>query len=122
MGPMEQCPCSSGQEYAVCCAPYHLGSRQAETPEVLMRSRYSGYALGLDDYVLRTWHPRTRPDRIEPSPGLVWTGLEVLDAEGDQVEFIAHCTLAAVPTDLRERSTFAQRAGRWFYLAGVVED
>jgi uncharacterized protein YchJ len=26
-------------------------------PQVLMRSRYSAYVLGLTDYLLATWHP-----------------------------------------------------------------
>ena len=27
----------------------------------MMRSRYSAYVLGLEDYLLRTWHSDTRP-------------------------------------------------------------
>ncbi len=46
-----------------------------------MRSRYTAYALGLDDHVFRTWHPRTRPDDLAPDPGVGWTGLEVLATE-----------------------------------------
>ena len=35
-----------------------------------MRSRYSAYARRLEDYVFRTWHPRTRPDEVS-LPALV---------------------------------------------------
>ena len=53
------CPC--GSDAVRRCGVLHRGERQA-TPEELMRSRYSAYALGDLGYVDRTWHPRTRPD------------------------------------------------------------
>ena len=31
-----------------------------------MRSRYAAYVLGRSDHVFRTWHPRTRPDDVDP--------------------------------------------------------
>ena len=79
-----------------------------------MRSRYSAYAVGDTDYVWRTWHPRTRPEQVAPDPSLTWTGLEILEATDDVVEFRARHSAGV----LHERSRFAQRAGRWFYLAG----
>ncbi|MCU1417842.1 MAG: hypothetical protein JWP32_2016, partial [Schumannella sp.] len=30
-----------------------------------MRSRFSAYALGLDAYVLSSWHPSTRPADLD---------------------------------------------------------
>jgi SEC-C motif-containing protein len=84
-----------------------------------MRSRYAAYALGETDYVFRTWHPRTRPDDVEPTPGLTWTGLDVLGAAGDEVEFVARYETAAGPGRLHERSRFEQRGGRWVYVDAV---
>jgi SEC-C motif-containing protein len=92
-----------------------------------MRSRYSAYAVGRLDHVFRTWHPRTRPDAIEPAPGLTWTGLTVCHTEAGQpddddgvVEFDAAYRTAAGPGVQHERSRFTRRAGRWFYLDGNV--
>lgn len=84
-----------------------------------MRSRYAAYAVGDLDYVFRTWHPRTRPDDLGPTPGLVWTGLSVLFADDSEVEFIAHFTSQGVAGSLHERSRFEQRAGRWVYVEAV---
>ena len=84
-----------------------------------MRSRFAAYAVGETDYVFRTWHPRTRPDDLTPDPGLTWTRLEVLDATGEEVEFIAHFDSPAGPGSLHERSVFEQRGGRWVYVAAV---
>ena len=44
----------SQQNYRACCGPLHHGERQAGSAEELMRSRYSAYAYGDDDYLFRT--------------------------------------------------------------------
>ena len=33
-----------------------------------MRSRFTAFALGDADYLLRTWHPDTRPESLELDP------------------------------------------------------
>jgi SEC-C motif domain protein len=101
----------------------HHGERQAQTAEQLMRSRYAAYARGDADYLFRTWHPRTRPVDVTVDPGIVWTGLEVLDTvaggpgeDHGEVEFSARYESAGHRDTLRERSRFERRAGRWFYV------
>ncbi|WP_331710712.1 YchJ family metal-binding protein [Microbacterium pygmaeum] len=42
-----------------------------------MRSRYTAFVLGDADHLERTWHPRTRPERVQIDPGLTWTGLQI---------------------------------------------
>ncbi|CAA9321438.1 MAG: UPF0225 protein YchJ [uncultured Friedmanniella sp.] len=117
------CPCGAGAAYATCCEPLHDNRVQAATAEQLMRSRYSAYAVGRLDHVARTWHPRTRPDQIEPAPGLAWTGLSIHRTESGQpgdevgtVEFTASYRTADGPGSQHEVSRFVRRAGRWFYL------
>jgi len=114
------CPCGSGDRYDACCARLHRRTAEAETAEELMRSRYAAYAVGDLDHVWRTWHPRTRPDALEPVPGLTWTGLTVEDATEDEVEFEATYERGGTPGRLRERSRFERRRGRWVYVDGVV--
>lgn len=121
------CPCGSGVSYPGCCEPLHDNRVLAATSEQLMRSRYSAYAVGRLDHVFRTWHPRTRPAQVEPTPGLVWTGLTIRDTAAGQpgdkegvVEFEAGYRTADGPGVLCERSRFTRRAGRWVYLDGDV--
>jgi SEC-C motif-containing protein len=121
------CPCGSGDPYATCCEPLHDNREQASTAEQLMRSRYSAYALGRLDHVFRTWHPRTRPASVDPTPDLTWTGLTIVVTEaggaGDDegmVEFAAAYRTGTRTGVLRERSRFRRRAGRWCYLDGDV--
>lgn len=101
-------------------------ARLATTAEQLMRSRYTAYAVGDEDHLFRTWHPRTRPDSTAVG-GAEWLGLAILDVRDGQpgdvrgeVEFEAAYREGGRQV-LRERSEFQRRAGRWLYV-GVVED
>ncbi len=116
------CPCGRPLPYRECCAPLHHG-RAADDAEALMRSRYTAYVLADTDYLLATWHPTTRPARLDADPpGLAWLGLEIKrtwstgpDRAG--VEFIARFRIGGDKAQrLHERSRFIREAGRWFYL------
>ena len=135
MQPTASCPCGSDEPFGRCCLPLHLGERQAETAEQLMRARYSAYATDNLDYVWQTWHPTTRPSELTADPGLSWIGLEIVDTvegrpgdESGEVEFRAHYrhdrrsgqSAPGVAGTLHERSRFAVRARRWFYVDGEL--
>lgn len=89
-----------------------------------MRSRYAAFAVGDDDHLFRTWHPRTRPAESGTDPQLRWTGLEITDVSGGGdddadgvVEFVARYEMPdGEAGQLHERSRFTRRAGRWMYL------
>ena len=90
-----------------------------------MRSRYCAFVHEDVDYLLATWHPRTRPAQLQLEPGLRWLGLEVRDhrSTGDaqaEVEFVARSRPRSGPAQrLHERSRFVRESGRWFYVDGV---
>jgi SEC-C motif-containing protein len=60
-----------------------------------MRSRYSAYVHGLEDYLLATWHASTRPAALDlgAGPSTKWLGLEVKarteTADTATIEFVA---------------------------------
>ncbi|WP_119154631.1 YchJ family protein [Caldimonas tepidiphila] len=120
------CPCGRPLPYENCCGRWHAGPERLRAPdaEALMRSRYSAFVLGLGDYLLETWHPRTRPASIEPhEPGLRWLGLDVRrHAQQDEthatVEFVARSKLGGRAHRLHETSRFVREDGRWFYVDG----
>ena len=121
------CPCGSADTYVTCCGPFHLGlgaGPHAPTPEALMRSRYSAYALGLIDYLMATWHPSTSPGELELSP-VKWLGLEVLHAqsagEAGVVEFVARLRDGSGRAQrMHETSRFVREGGRWYYIDGEM--
>ncbi|MGW8377479.1 YchJ family metal-binding protein [Streptomyces sp. ODS28] len=121
----DPCPCGLGGTYAACCGRLHAGEGAAATAEGLMRSRYSAFAARDTAYLLRTWHPDTRPPRIDLDPGTRWTGLEIVEtSEGSAfhatgtVTFRAHFTERGRSGVLEERSRFARADGAWVYVDG----
>ena len=42
----DTCPCKSGKTFGECCGPIISGEKKAESPEALMRARYSSYVTG----------------------------------------------------------------------------
>ncbi|MFF1378213.1 YchJ family protein [Streptomyces sp. NPDC058308] len=120
------CPCGHPRPYEKCCGRLHRGEAAAGTPEELMRSRYSAFAVRDEGYLLRTWHPRTRPPRVEFDPALRWTGLEIGETtEGTAfhttgtVTFRARYTDGGRPDSLHEKSGFERLDGAWVYVDGT---
>lgn len=92
-----------------------------------MRSRFTAFALGDADHLLRTWHPSTRPDSLDLDDGIRWQRLDIIDQEAggpfDErgvVEFEAFYRDADGRGSLRERSTFVRENRLWLYVDGVV--
>ena len=91
-----------------------------------MRSRYSAFAVGDAAYLLRSWHPRTRPATIELDESVRWLRLDIdrtvrggmLDIEGI-VEFTAHSRRDGRRTSQHEISRFEKVSGDWVYLDAV---
>ncbi len=87
--------------YSECCQPLHQGSKQADTSEALMRSRYSAFVLVLTDYIIKTTLPAQQAllDRQAIKAWAEqtrWAGLEIIDHSPKvgkrhaQVEFKAY--------------------------------
>lgn len=56
----DRCPCGGGDDklpYSRCCKPFHKGEKYPQDCVTLMRSRFTGYAKGEGEYVVRTTHP-----------------------------------------------------------------
>ncbi|MGC7096565.1 YchJ family protein [Amycolatopsis lurida] len=122
------CPCGSGEPSPGCCGRLHAGEATAATAEQLMRSRFSAFAVADADYLLRTWHPDTRPASIEFDPAQRWTSLEILGHTGGgllhtegTVEFVARYRIHGHDGELRENSRFLREGGQWLYLIALAE-
>ncbi|WP_147794815.1 YchJ family protein [Cellulomonas sp. Y8] len=123
-----RCPCLSGLPYDECCGPRHRGERTAATAEALMRSRYSAFAVGDAAYLLRTWHPSTRPRTVDLDDAVVWRRLDVLGTDrggpfdsAGTVEFRASYSDPQGRGSLHEVSRFVREDGAWTYVDGSVD-
>jgi SEC-C motif-containing protein len=130
------CPCFSGARYLACCAPFHRGDRDAETPALLMRSRYAAFALGLGPYLVRTLAPQ-HEDLALPREALIrelsqardrqrFMGLRILHeayADGDgsgEVMFHARIFEDGVDGSFVELARFVREGNAWRYASGIL--
>lgn len=119
--PDSPCPCGR-RAFGECCGPV-LDGTAAETPDDLMRSRYTAFALGDVRHLADTWFPATRPDEVSVDAATTWLGLEVVrsetapDGRSGRVMFRARWADGATGETgvLEEDSRFLRRAGRWYY-------
>ncbi|MFD4947013.1 YchJ family protein [Streptomyces sp. NPDC058239] len=123
------CPCGLSATYADCCGRLHAGTVAAPTCEALMRSRYAAFVVRDEAYLLRTWHPDTRPPAVDFDPGMRWVRLEILETTDGSafhttgtVTFRAHCTDNGRPDSLHEKSRFVRSEGAWVYSTAVFVD
>ena len=123
------CPCGRPLSYEECCGRWHTGPLHLQAPdaEALMRSRYSAFVRANADYLRDSWHPDTRPERIDldDAARTRWLGLEVkrhdvIDDDHATVEFVARWKVGGAPAvRLHEVSRFLRQDGRWYYVDGT---
>lgn len=121
------CPCGSEIDFSQCCGKYLSGNEFAPTAEALMRSRYSAYVTGNEQYLLNTWHQTTRPSALHltTESNKKWIGLTIkttesgkADDEDGVVEFVARYKVNGKVERMYEKSRFVKEQGKWFYLDG----
>ena len=128
------CPCHSGFLYKDCCQLYHR-KKKVPTPQALMRSRYSAYALGLVEYIIATTDPcgplfqKQRQTWLKSlqdfSRQTVFIGLELHNESiiGLEAWVGFHAKLQnqqGKDISFTEESCFIFRSGRWFYHSGKI--
>lgn len=127
------CYCSSQKEFENCCQPFIEGAAKPQTAEELMRSRYSAYAVGAVEYLVRSTHPSVRKflnaaDIENWAKSNAWKRLEIIaksagaakDKQGT-VEFKAYYTdKNNQPQIHHELSNFRKELGKWFFVDGKV--
>ncbi len=90
-----------------------------------MRSRYTAYVVGDENYLKASWHASTRPAEQVVDTSIKWLELDLRTAEeeGDEatVEFVARCRVNGRGHRLHETSRFVREAGQWFYVDGEFE-
>lgn len=93
-----------------------------------MRSRYTAYVVRDVDYLIKTWHPSTRPISISPDTIPEWYGLYIVHTEDGTatddkgiVEFKATALSQKKIWRLHEISRFKKEDGQWFYIDGDIK-
>lgn len=124
---MTLCPCGSGKTEAACCDRFIEGDKLPDTPEELMRSRYTAYVRLKLNYIAATMkgpaaNHLNAEEALQWASQLTWLGLEVLStqAKGNLgwVEFKAYYEERGEKCCLHERSQFRLEERRWYYIDG----
>jgi SEC-C motif-containing protein len=131
---MKTCPCGSAKNYSDCCEPIISGSKKASTAEILMRSRYTAFAVGNLDHVENTHLESTRSELDMASvkawaTNSEWLGLEILKTEKGsesdsvgKVEFKCKFIFNGSEQIHHELSSFEKVNGTWFFVDGVMKN
>lgn len=120
---MKTCPCCSQKDFLVCCGPFLAENKIPATPEQLMRSRYTAYAMNDFDYIRKTMKSPAADD-FNPSNDshLTWLKLDVLSSDSKEskgrVEYIAYYSYHGELRCLHEKSTFRRDDNQWYYIDG----
>ncbi len=122
---MKDCPCGSVFPYTDCCGVLIRGATVADTPEDLMRSRYTAYVMKEWDYIRSTTHPEEREnikDLDSANEGVHWKKLEIFNSSKEsaddlvgEVVFAAYYEKDGEEQVLEETSKFVKEKGRWYY-------
>lgn len=124
----KSCPCHSQKSYDECCRRYHEGEA-AESALILMRSRYSAYALQLADYIIKTTHNQNRHQNsdlnrwkneiLSFSKTVQFKGLQIIDfqekSDTATVTFRAILKQNHQDVSFTEKSLFIKINGRWYF-------
>lgn len=129
---MTHCPCGTQKTYEQCCGLYLEKKQLPQTPEQLMRSRYTAYSLADIDYITHTMKGEIlvgfNPIEAEQwAKSVTWLGLDVLSAEPTDsdtgfVEFCARFMDHGQAKVIHELSEFHKEDGSWFYVNGVNKE
>lgn len=109
-----------------CCGRYLIDNQHPDTPEKLMRSRYSAYVTGNFQYILDTYAPKIRASLSidllsQDHTSTKWASLVIVNSsKKNQVEFKATYQFDNEWFILHEESTFIQLDNQWFYLDGKM--
>ncbi|MBK8727481.1 MAG: YchJ family protein [Holophagaceae bacterium] len=124
------CPCTSKVPYDRCCGPFIAGTKVPESAELLMRSRFSAYALGKVDYLIETTAEAERgaldrEDLATYCRNIRCVALKIIartaGGPGDEtgtVKFHASLQVNGKRQLHVELSRFVREEGRWRYLDG----
>lgn len=124
------CLCGSSDTFPACCEPVLEDPAVAETPEALMRARYSAFCLKDIDFIFETTDSQTRGN-FDMNANKEWAEkstflkLEVLRSEeqGNKglVEFKAHFKMGDEPEQIHhEIAKFRQQGGQWYFRDGKL--
>ena len=118
------CLCGSKIKYKECCSKYHKGL-VAKTALVLMKSRFTAFAIGKIDYIIKTSTFQNDFDDLKSfSDSCEFKKLEILEfIDGNNNAYVTFkATLFCEDNDnsFTEKSKFIKKDDKWYYESGEI--
>lgn len=123
---MSLCPCGLPSPFDACCGLFLANKAQPQTPEQLMRSRYTAYTLANIDYIKRTMKgtPLNQFNALAAkqwAEGVAWIGLKITQSYMESpvvgfVEFTATYIEHNQLKEMHELSEFHLDGATWIYV------
>ena len=118
------CPCGSKVKYKKCCKKYHDGVKAKDALN-LMKSRYSAFAVGKIDYIIKTsTFQKDYEDLKAFSESCEFKKLEILEfIDGEEEAFVtfrASIICNGNDASFAEKSRFIKEDGVWLYESGEI--
>ncbi len=122
----KKCPCGSGIKYKNCCFKYHKGANPKDALS-LIKSRYSAYAVGDANYIIKTTHknsPHYEENRLEWISSIKefskseFKKLEIIDFEEKENEAFVKFKAYIDDYVMQEKSYFIKE-DKWYYVKGI---
>ncbi|WP_206485540.1 YchJ family metal-binding protein [Thalassotalea sp. G2M2-11] len=133
------CFCGNSKAFEQCCQLIITGDKQANTPESLMRSRYSAYASNNADYIYQTYAEQSKAqqsltDIAAWASQTQWLRLSVLQSDDITLDEYIHGNDKTLPVvhfiafylhdktfyHMEEASRFTIEDQQWRYLDGDI--
>lgn len=119
------CPCGSTLLFNACCQLFITQNKYPNTPEQLMRSRFSAYASKEGQYIFDTYGVEQRlkqsvTDIQAWADECLWLALIVHNSTESTVEFSAYYIVDNTLCELREKSNFSLEQSQWRYIDGDI--
>ncbi len=129
------CPCGNSSPYAQCCAPLHRFETTADTPETLVRARYSAFVRQHIDFIVGTTDPEGeawqedettwRKEIARFSRRMTFVGLSIRTSNVEEtqgtVDFVVGLRHQGEDASFREQSHFRRHGDRWLYRRGTPQ-
>jgi SEC-C motif domain protein len=127
------CYCGLTLPFEDCCKPIIECTKQAETAEALMRSRYSAHVIVDSQYIVDSTHISTRANHLKVeieawAKICTWQKLEIISTtKGLQNDLIGEVEFKAYFIDVNknpqihhEKSVFKKENNKWLFVNGKV--
>ncbi|WP_441004470.1 YchJ family protein [Pseudocolwellia agarivorans] len=123
------CPCGTNIEYNKCCETIISNAKKARSPEQLMRSRYTAYAIKNSQYIFNTYSSASQKKQslqeIDTwAKDTQWLNLYVVGTSEHINNATPTVTFEAIYKNngsfykMREKSSFVKENDHWRYVDG----